>query len=99
MNIDLKGFRESYYKELGGDWETVDGIERHRTIHIRHKYREMEEDGSLMENQQDIGNVEEENQQAYSKEGYVVRVHFSEDDYSATDALKYYLKQMTELKF
>lgn len=52
-----------------------------------------------MENLQDIGNVEEENQQAYSKEGYVVRVHFSEDDYSATDALRYYLKQMTELKF
>ncbi|MDE6531748.1 MAG: radical SAM protein, partial [Lachnospiraceae bacterium] len=23
MNIDLKGFRESYYRELGGDLETV----------------------------------------------------------------------------
>ncbi|MDE6687621.1 MAG: hypothetical protein K2K20_00225 [Lachnospiraceae bacterium] len=52
-----------------------------------------------MENQQDIENVEEENQPTHSKEGYVVRVHFSEDDYSATDALRYYLKQMTELKF
>lgn len=71
----------------------------HRTIPIRHKYRETEEDGSFMENLQDLENIEEENQPAYSKEGYVVRVHFSEDDYSATDALRYYLKQMTELKF
>lgn len=32
-------------------------------------------------------------------EGYVVRVHFSKDDYSATDALKHYLKQIAELKY
>lgn len=32
-------------------------------------------------------------------EGYVVRVHFSRDDYSATDALKHYLKQIAELKY
>jgi len=30
-------------------------------------------------------------------EGYVVRVHFSMEDYSATDALKHYLKQIAEL--
>lgn len=29
MNIDLKGFRESYYKELGGDLETVKEFIRH----------------------------------------------------------------------
>ncbi len=32
-------------------------------------------------------------------EGYVVRVHFSKDDYSATDALKDYLRQVAELKY
>ncbi len=32
-------------------------------------------------------------------EGYVVRVHFSMEDYSATDALKQYLKQIAELKY
>ena len=29
MNIDLKGFRESYYRELGGDLETVREFIRH----------------------------------------------------------------------
>lgn len=32
-------------------------------------------------------------------EGYVVRVHFGKDDYSATDALKNYLRQIAELKY
>ena len=32
-------------------------------------------------------------------EGYVVRVHFGKDDYSATDALKHYLRQIAELKY
>ena len=32
-------------------------------------------------------------------EGYVVRVHFGKDSYSATDALKHYLKQIAELKY
>lgn len=32
-------------------------------------------------------------------EGHVVRVHFSMEDYSATDALKHYLKQIAELKY
>ncbi|GFH96733.1 hypothetical protein IMSAGC003_03292 [Lachnospiraceae bacterium] len=32
-------------------------------------------------------------------EGYVVRVHFSKEDYSATDALKHYLRQIAELKY
>lgn len=32
-------------------------------------------------------------------EGYVVRVHFGKGDYSATDALKHYLKQIAELKY
>ena len=32
-------------------------------------------------------------------EGYVVRIHFSMEDYSATDALKHYLKQIAELKY
>ncbi|TCL57608.1 hypothetical protein EDD76_108143 [Kineothrix alysoides] len=32
-------------------------------------------------------------------EDYVVRVHFSQNDYSATDAMKYYMKQIAELKY
>ena len=32
-------------------------------------------------------------------DGYVVRVHFGQEDYSATDALKRYLKQIAELKY
>lgn len=31
--------------------------------------------------------------------GYVIRVHFSEKNYSATDALKDYLKQISRLKY
>ena len=32
-------------------------------------------------------------------EGYVVRVHFAKGDYSATDAVKHYLKQIAQLKY
>lgn len=32
-------------------------------------------------------------------DGYVVRVHFGQEDYSATDALKQYLKKIAELKY
>lgn len=52
-----------------------------------------------MEKLQDIRDVEDEDLSTHLNEGYVVRVHFSEDSYSATDALKHYLKQMAEAKF
>lgn len=32
-------------------------------------------------------------------DGYVVRVHFGKEDYSATDAVKHYLKQIAQLKY
>ena len=32
-------------------------------------------------------------------DGYVVRGHFGQEDYSATDALKQYLKKIAELKY
>ena len=32
-------------------------------------------------------------------EGYVVRVHFGKEDYSATDAVKHYLEQIAQLKY
>ena len=35
----------------------------------------------------------------HMNEGYVVRVHFGEEDYSATDAVKHYLKQIAQLKY
>lgn len=30
---------------------------------------------------------------------YIVRVHFSDTEYTATDAIKHYLKQIAELKY
>lgn len=41
----------------------------------------------------------EEDLSTHINEGYVVRVHFSKEDYSATDALKHYLRQIAELKY
>ena len=35
----------------------------------------------------------------HMNEGYVVRVHFSDTDYSATDAMKHYLQKIAELKY
>lgn len=32
-------------------------------------------------------------------EDYVVRVHFSQENYTATDAFKHYLQQIAELKY
>ena len=31
--------------------------------------------------------------------GYVIRVYFSHENYSATDAVKHYLKQIAQLKY
>lgn len=42
--------------------------------------------------------LEEENLQ-HTNEGYVVRVHFGAKDYTATDAVKHYLKQIAQLKY
>ena len=36
---------------------------------------------------------------AHLYEGYVVRVHFGKENYSATDAVKHYLKQIAQLKY
>ena len=36
---------------------------------------------------------------AHVNEGYVVRVHFGKENYSATDAVKHYLKQIAQLKY
>lgn len=35
----------------------------------------------------------------HMNEGYTVRVHFGKEDYSATDAVKHYLKQIAQLKY
>ena len=36
---------------------------------------------------------------AHLNEVYVVRVHFGKENYSATDAVKHYLKQIAQLKY
>lgn len=35
----------------------------------------------------------------HKNEEYVVRVHFGDGDYSATDAIKHYLKQISQIKY
>lgn len=35
----------------------------------------------------------------HRNEGYMVRVHFGKEDYSATDAVKHYLKQIAQFKY
>lgn len=42
--------------------------------------------------------INEENL-THMNEGYIVRVHFGKEDYSATDAIKHYLKQIAQLKY
>ena len=42
--------------------------------------------------------IKEENL-THMNEGYIVRVHFGKEDYSATDAVKHYLKQIAQLKY
>lgn len=41
----------------------------------------------------------EEESLTHMNEGYVVRVHFGKENYSATDAVKHYLKQIAQLKY
>lgn len=47
----------------------------------------------------DIMEGKKEDVLTHLNEGYIVRVHFSKDNYTATDALKHYLKQIAELKY
>ena len=48
--------------------------------------------------QQFFNHMEEENC-THINDGYVVRVHFGKENYSATDAVKHYLKQIAQLKY
>lgn len=47
----------------------------------------------------DIMEGKKEDALTHLNEGYIVRVHFSKDNYTATDALKHYLEQIAELKY
>ncbi len=47
----------------------------------------------------DIMEEKKEDALTHLNEGYIVRVHFSKGNYTATDALKHYLKQIAELKY
>lgn len=48
---------------------------------------------------QNFPNYMKEGHLTHTNEGYVVRVHFGKEDYSATDAVKHYLKQIAQLKY
>lgn len=43
--------------------------------------------------------LSQEDLTTHVNDGYVVRVHFSQEDYSATDALKQYIKQIAQIKY
>lgn len=41
----------------------------------------------------------EEEALEHGNEGYIVRVYFGKDTYTATDAVKQYIKQIAQLKY
>lgn len=60
---------------------------------------EIEKDLSVEEKLRRAADYIKEESFAHINEGYVVRVHFGKENYSATDAVKHYLKQIAQLKY
>ena len=60
---------------------------------------EIEKDLPVEEKLKRAANYIKEDSFSHVNEGYVVRVHFGKDNYSATDAVKHYLKQIAQLKY
>ena len=60
---------------------------------------EIEKDLPVEEKLKRAANYIKEDSFSHVNEGYVVRVHFGKDNYSATDAVKHYLKQIAELRY
>lgn len=54
------------------------------------------------EKKNELENLEQDGTEAdlvHMNEGYIVRVHFGREEYTATDALKHYLQQIAQLKY
>ena len=60
---------------------------------------EIEKDLPVEEKLRRAADYIKEDSFTHLNEGYVVRVHFGKEDYSATDAVKHYLKQIAQLKY
>lgn len=60
---------------------------------------ETEKDLSVKDKRKNFNDCMQEETLTHVNEGYVVRVHFGKEDYSATDAVKHYLKQIAQLKY
>ncbi len=60
---------------------------------------EIDKELSVKEKLQNFVYGIEEEPLTHMNEGYVVRVHFGKENYSATDAVKDYLKQIAQLKY
>ena len=60
---------------------------------------EIEKDLPVEEKLRGAADYIKEDSFAHVNEGYVVRVHFGKENYSATDAVKHYLKQIAQLKY
>lgn len=60
---------------------------------------EIEKDLPVEEKLKRVTDCMKEDSLAHENEGYVVRVHFGKENYSATDAVKHYLKQIAQLKY
>ncbi len=60
---------------------------------------EIEKDLPVEEKLKRAADYIKEDSFSHVNEGYVVRVHFGKDNYSATDAVKHYLKQIAQLKY
>ena len=60
---------------------------------------EIEKDLPVEEKLKRAADYIKEDSFSHVNEGYVVRVHFGKDNYSATDTVKHYLKQIAQLKY
>lgn len=60
---------------------------------------EIDKELSVKNKMQNFAHGVTEENMMHVNEGYIVRVHFGKEDYSATDAVKHYLKQIAQLKY
>ena len=60
---------------------------------------EIDKELSVKEKLKNFVPYNKEENLTHMNEGYIVRVHFGKGDYSATDAVKHYLKQIAQLKY
>ncbi len=60
---------------------------------------EVDKELAVKDKLQNFAHCIKEETLTHMNEGYVVRVHFGKEDYSATEAVKHYLKQIAQLRY